>query len=290
MKVMNLVKKAGFLTVLGVSLTSCEKEPALKESIFDITEKPMSQLDQWIHDSYVDPYNIRATYKWNQAFGYYDKTLYPPKIENVEPALRMVKKLWIDTYTEIGGERFVKRIAPRELHLIGSYNVNSNGTITLGEAGGGARITLFNVDYVKYNELQSINMFIHTVQHEYVHILNQSKPYDKEAWSKISKGGLYTSSWYLVDDEESNELGFVTSYARSNYDEDIAETTSFILLKSKADWEAFLAGLKSEQARKDILAKVDIVVKYYEEQFDIDFWKLRDAAERNTNEVLNGNF
>lgn len=290
MKVINIAKKAGVLAILGLGLISCEKESALKESIFDDTEKTRNELDQWIHNNYVSTYNIRATYRWNQAIGYYDKTLYPPKVENVKPSLSMVKKLWIDSYTEVGGEDFVKKLAPREFHLIGSYNRNTDGTITLGEAGGGARITLFNVDYVKYDDEKSVNKFIHTVQHEYVHILNQSKPYDKEAWSRISRGGLYTSSWYLAEDEESNELGFVTSYARSNYDEDFAETASFILLKSKADYNKFIRELPNEKAKQDILKKVAIVVDYYKEQFNIDFWELRDAAERNTNDVINGNF
>lgn len=289
MKVINIAKKAGFVAILSLGLMSCEKDSALNDSIFDETEQTRNELDQWIFKNYVEPYNIRATYRWNQAIGYFDKTLYPPKVENVQPSLSMVKKLWIDSYTEVGGEDFVKKLAPREFHLIGSYNRNNDGTITLGEAGGGARITLFNVDYVKSDDQKSVNQFIHTVQHEYVHILNQSKPYDKEAWSRISKGGLYTSSWYLSKDEESNELGFVTSYARSNYDEDFAETTSFILLKSKAEYEEFMDELP-DSARHDILRKVAIVVDYYKEQFDIDFWELRDAAERNTNDVINGNF
>ncbi len=292
MKVFNIANRIYFFAILGLSLTSCDNDNKLdSESIFEIKDEgPKTELDQWIYDNYTKPYNIAATYKWNQAFGYYDKTLYPPKLDNVQPALQMVKKIWIDSYTQAGGEDFVKYIAPREFHLIGSYNRNDDGTITLGEAGGGARITLFNVDYVKHDERESIDMFVHTVQHEYVHILNQTKRYDKESWAKISSGGLYTSAWYLIDDEESNELGFVTSYARLNYDEDIAETASFVLMKKKAEWEAFLNGLKSAKAREDIEKKVAIVVKYYKDQHGIDFWQLRDFAEQNTQDVLDGNY
>ncbi|MGG5577518.1 substrate import-associated zinc metallohydrolase lipoprotein [Myroides sp. C15-4] len=290
MKVVNVLKQVGILAIIGIGITSCDNDNKLEDSIFDIEPKELNELDTWIDNEFRKPFNIRATYKWNQAFGYYDKTLYPPNETNVKPALSMVKKLWIDSYTDVAGEEFIKEIAPRELHLIGSYNRNNDGTIVLGEAGGGARISLFNVDYVKSDNRESITQFVHTVQHEYVHILNQTKPYDKVAWSKISEGGLYTSSWYLSSDAESNELGFVTNYARLNYDEDIAETTSIILLKTKAEWEKFLADIKSESARQDILKKVAIIVDYYKEQFEIDFWELRDRAEFHTSEVVNGNF
>lgn len=286
----NIGKYVAFGLLGGMLLTACEKEDSLGETIFDLEEKELNELDQWIHDNYVEPYNISATYKWNQALGYYDKTLYPPKVENVKPALQMVKKLWIDTYTELGGETFVKRIAPRQFHLIGSYNFNGDGTITLGEAGGGARITLFNTDYVKHDDLESIRMFVHTVQHEYVHILNQNKDFDKSSWQAASTLGGYTSNWYaILDETESHALGFVTNYARSNFVEDFAETASFILMKSKQEYEDFLAGVP-EAGRAIIKKKEGIVVSYYKNQFGIDFFKLRDAAERNTQDVIDGNF
>ena len=290
MKLNRYIKIASFCAFTAIGLVSCDNDSVLGPSAFDLTEKPRTELDQWIYDSFTAPYNISATYKWNQAQGYYDKTLFPPKEENVQPALGMVKKIWIDSYTQAGGEDFVKAVAPRQLHLVGSYNVNNDGTITLGEAGGGARITLFNTDYVKHDNLASIRQFVHTVQHEYVHILNQNKDYNRIAWSSISPGGDYSSSWYLYDNEESNEMGFVTSYARSNFDEDFAETASFILMHTKVEWEEFLTGLKSAEAKSTILRKVDLVEKYYKDQLNLDFWQLRDFAEENTNQVLLGNF
>ncbi|TDS55928.1 substrate import-associated zinc metallohydrolase lipoprotein [Myroides indicus] len=291
MKFLNIVKSLGLLSVISAAFISCENDNDLGPSIFDLTEKPKTELDQWIYDNYTKDYNIAATYKWNQAFGYYDKTLFPPKEENVKPALQMVKKIWIDSYTQAGGEDFVKKIAPREFHLIGSYNYDPDlQTVVLGEAGGGARITLFNTDYVEHHDLESIRTFVHTIQHEYVHILNQTKDYDRVTWSKISPGGHYTNSWYLYSDEESNNLGFVTNYARSNYDEDFAETASFVLLNTKAEWEAFLNDISEPEGRKKIESKVEQVVRYYKEQLKIDFWQLRDFAEQNTDDVVNDNF
>lgn len=291
MKIYNIIKGLGYAFTVSLLFTACEKEDALRsESIFDTTEKAKTELDTWIYSKYTKEYNISATYLWNEALGKPDKTLFPPKVENVKPALQAIKKIWIDTYSEVGGEDFVKLIAPRQLHFVGSYNVNHNGTIVLGDAGGGARITMYNTDYVDFKNISSIKRFVHTIQHEYIHILNQTKPYDTEAWGKVARSieGGYTSSWYIISDKTSNEVGFVTSYARSNYDEDFAETASFVLLNSKAELAAFMSGVK-EPGRVVIQKKIDLVEKYFKDQFNMDLYALRDAAERNTRNVMQGN-
>lgn len=290
MKVKNIIKGVGLVFTASVLLTACSKEDSLRsESIFDTTEKPKTVLDKWINDTYTKPYNISATYLWDEAMGKPDKTLFPPKVESVKPALQVIKKIWIDSYTEIGGEDFVKKLAPRQLHFVGSYNLNHNGTIVLGDAGGGARITMYNTDYIDFKSLASVKQFVHTIQHEYIHILNQTKPYDLTAWTKVAtKLGGYTSGWYVETDEDSNDLGFVTPYARSNYDEDFAETASFVLLRSEAEKQAFLEEIEDQSGRKIIEEKFALVENYFKTQFNMDFYALRDAAERNTKAVVKG--
>ncbi|EHO05083.1 hypothetical protein HMPREF9714_03446 [Myroides odoratimimus CCUG 12901] len=288
MIIKNIVKGASIVFTTTLLMTSCSKDDSLRsESIFDTTEKPKTELDLWIEAKYTKPYNIAATYLWDEAMGKADKTLYPPKVSSVKPALQVIKKIWIDSYSEIGGEDFVKKIAPRQLHLIGSYNLNHNGTIVLGDAGGGAKITLYNTDFLNLKNIDNVKQFVHTIQHEYIHILNQTKPYDLTAWTDVAKGGGYTSSWYNQTAKASNALGFVTPYARNNYDEDFAETASFVLEKSKTELAAFMLTVP-EPGRAVIQRKIDIVEKYFKEQFDMDFYALRDAAERNTNAVVSG--
>lgn len=290
MKVKNIIKGVGVLFTASVVLASCSKEDSLRsESIFDTNEKPKTVLDKWISDTYTKPYNISATYLWDEAMGKPDKTLFPPRVESVKPALQIIKKIWIDSYTEIGGEDFVKKLAPRQLHFVGSYNLNHNGTIVLGDAGGGARITMYNTDYVNVKDEAGVKQFIHTIQHEYIHILNQTKPYDLAAWTKVAsvKGG-YTSGWYVETDEDSNDLGFVTPYARSNYDEDFAETASFVLLRSEAEKQAFLEEIEDQSGREIIEEKFALVENYFKTQFNMNFYALRDAAERNTKAVVKG--
>ena len=287
--IINIGKSLGLVFLSSLLFTACDKDDdKMDDTIFDTSEPIRTELDEWIYENYTKPYNIAATYLWDDNLVRPDKELFPPKISSVMPALQVVKKIWLDSYSEIGGEDFVKLIAPRQLHLVGSYNVNQNGTIVLGEAGGGARITLFNTDYVNFKNIESIKEFVHTIQHEYIHILNQTKPFDRQAWTNVQvQGGPYTSAWYIQPEAESNELGFVTSYARNNQEEDFAETASFVLLHSEEDLYAFLNGVP-QRGRNVIIQKINLVYEYFQEQFTMDFFDLRDVAERNTQAIING--
>ncbi len=273
-----------FLTL--VTLISCSNNDQVEESQLDYTQPPKTALDNWIGINYLNPYNINVQYKWNQNTVDNSRYLFPPLIEKVQPALEIVQKIWLDSYNAIGGTDFVKKIAPREIVMVGGVNLNSVGTRTLGLAEGGQRVTLFETDYIDKTNRANIQEFIHTIQHEYIHILNQNKPFDEKAWAVITPVG-YTADWYNYEIPESNEIGFITSYARSNINEDFAETASMILVYSKAEYAAFLNNIVSDSAYFALIAKEALVVKYFKDAFDMDFYALRDEAEKNTNAVIN---
>lgn len=285
---MKIVKynKIAILFLTLVTLISCSNDNQVGESQLDYTQPAKSALDNWIDINYLNPYNINVQYKWNQNTVDNSRYLFPPLIEKVQPALEIVQKIWLDSYKAIGGTDFVKKIAPREIVMVGGVNLNSVGTRTLGLAEGGQRVTLFETDYIDKTNRANIQEFLHTIQHEYIHILNQNKPFDEKAWAAITPVG-YTADWYNYDIPESNELGFITSYARSNINEDFAETASVILISSKAEYAAFLAGIESPTALAALKAKEALVVKYFKDAFDMDFYALRDEAEKNTNAVIN---
>lgn len=283
MKTHNIVIKT-FAALFAIALHSCSSETSLGESQLDLSKPPMTVLDNWIETNYVNPFNIRVQYKWDQNVVDNNRYLYPPQQNKVQPALEVVQKIWLDSYTAIGGPNFVKLIAPKEFVLVGGVNLNENGTILLGLAEGGQRITLFETDYVNKKDPANIKRFIHTIQHEYLHILNQTKPFDEDGFSKITPTG-YTSNWYATSVATAREEGFITDYARSNVNEDFAEMASTMLVYSKVEYDAILAGITSTKAKEAIKAKEALVVKYYKDAFNIDFYKLRDEAEKNTNEV-----
>lgn len=285
MKIVNTYKKiAVFVGVL--TLTACAHEDQPTESQLDFNQPLRTELDKWIDNNYLVPYNINAQYKWNQNTVDNTRFLFPPTLDKVQPALEIVKQIWLASYATVGGADFVKKIAPREIVLVGGVNSNSNGTRTLGIAEGGQRITLFEVDNINKKNRAIVAEFIHTIQHEYVHILNQNKPFDEQAWGKLTPSG-YTATWHLETTAASRELGFITNYARSNVVEDFAETASIILISTKAEYAAILASITSAKARADIQRKEAIVVQYFKDAFNMDFYALRDEAEKNTTYVIN---
>jgi len=285
MKILKQYKKiilfAGVLT-----LGACAHEEQPGDSQLDYTQPVKTPLDNWITANYLNPFNINAQYRWNQNTVDNNRFLFPPMVESVQPALEVVKQIWIDSYNAVGGADFVKKLAPREIVLVGGVNSNTNGTRTLGIADSGQRITLFEVDYLNRTNRANVTEFIHTIQHEYVHILNQNKPFDEEAWQKISPGD-YTGTWHLEVLQTSRNLGFVTNYARNNIIEDFAETASTILTSSKAEYAAILASITDPNGRAKLQQKEAMVVQYYKDAFNIDFYALRDKAEQNTTNVIN---
>ena len=285
MKILNKYKKLALLSAV-VLLGSCAGDEPLKDSQLDLSTPPKTALDNWIDTNYLLPYNINVQYKWNPNVVDNNRFLYPPIQAKVQPVLEIVQKIWLESYKAVAGPNFVKNIAPREFVLVGGVNLNTTGTITLGLAEGGKRITFFETDNVDKKNRANIKRFLRTIQHEYIHILNQTKPFDEKSMATITPTG-YSSAWYNTSDAVALEEGFLTAYAKSNINEDFAETAATILVSSKAEYAAILAAIVSPVARASIKSKEAIVVKYYKDAFNIDLYKLRDEAEKNTNDVIN---
>ena len=268
-------------------MNSCSSDDKLTTSQLPDTNPENSELDNWIDANYVDPYNIAVYYNWNQNKVDNNRFLFPPYQDKVQPVLEIVKTIWLDSYTELGGPDFVKKIATREIVLVGGINLNTTGTVTLGLAEAGQRITLFETDNVNKKDRENVQRFIATIQHEYIHILNQTKPFNEQAYEKITPAG-YTTNWYATSIEQAREEGFITDYARASVIEDFAEMASIMLTYSKEEYESILGSIVSVKAVNDIKAKEALVVSYFKQAFDIDFYALRDAAERNTDKVVKG--
>jgi substrate import-associated zinc metallohydrolase lipoprotein len=267
---------------------SCTRDNVtLGPSVLNTAQPIKTDLDRWIEANYVNPYNIEVLYKWEKNAVDNNRYLYPPTQSQVTPALEIIQRIWINSYNEVGGVNFVKKIAPRQLVLVGGLNLNTNGTILLGLAEAGQRISLFNTDLVDKTDRANVTEFIHTIQHEYIHILNQTKPFDEKNFAKITPAG-YTANWYATPTSVARSQGFITDYSRSNVIEDFAEMASTMLTSSKAEYDAIILALPSDKARADVKAKEALVIKYFKEAFDMDFYKLRDVTEKNTNAVING--
>lgn len=264
---------------------SCEPDNAVSPgSNLDTTPASMNELDTWIYDNFTQPYNVEIVYRWTESLVSQSRYLYPPTADSVQSALNVVRKLWIDTYSDVGGENFVKHIAPRQIVLVGGRNVNPSGTITLGLAEAGKRITLFEIDLLQKSSISEINRFIHTIQHEYVHILNQTKPFDEAAYGQITPEG-YTAQWFNESLSGSRSDGFITAYARANESEDFAEMASTMLNMNREDWDNLIDGI-GDPGTSRLRQKEQIVVDYYKTEFDMDLYVLQDSAYQATLRIL----
>ncbi len=278
--------KAVLAVMLLILIGSCDEDGSLGESQLNTETPDLSELDEYIRSNYVDTYNIDVLYQWNENVVDYNRFLFPPTEEQVQPVLEVVKKIWLDSYTEIGGEDFVKLVAPRQLLLVGGRNFNRSGTILLGIAEGGKRITLFETDLVDVKDRGNITRFISTIQHEYTHILNQTKPFDEQGFGRITPTE-YTAQWFNTSIADARELGFVTDYARNDVVEDFAEMVNIMLVNSNEEYNAIVDAIANPQARVDIRAKEAMVVEYFDTQWGIDFYELQAVTARNTQEVIN---
>lgn len=323
MKNIKFISTSILLLVLSISI-SCSSKENLGESDLDTSTPELTDLDIWIRDNYTTDYNIEVLYHWDENVVDRNRYLFPPSIDKVQPALAAVKKIWIDTYTEVGGEDFIKKIAPREVLLVGGINLNPSGTITLGVAEGGKRITFFNTDLVDLTDRASLTRFVSTMQHEYAHILNQTVPFDEEEFQSITPFN-YTAQWFNESIEAANELGYITDYARANVGEDFAEMVNTMLSNSADEYNAILEAIRTRVVTREVTAainalpadaadetiaavteavtltasnqaqiainairaKENLVAEYFLDNFNLDIYELQEVAARNTAEVLN---
>ncbi|CAL2081451.1 substrate import-associated zinc metallohydrolase lipoprotein [Tenacibaculum sp. 190524A02b] len=255
------MKKIYLLMAISGLLFSCNPtDEKLEGSNLDINTPNLNTTDQWLRDNYTTPYNIEVTYKWDEGRVDLNRYLHPPYLENVIPVMEIVKTIWLDTYSQVGGADFVKKIAPRELVLVGGKNLNEDGTRTLGFAEGGKNIVLFEADLIDLKSKASVIRFVETIQHEYTHILNQTVRFDEEAFKQITPAD-YTAQWFNPANETervdiANSLGFISDYSRLNHTEDFAEMVTALLSNSATEYAALLSNIRTRIINKAVTEAV----------------------------------
>ena len=88
----------------------------------------------------------------------------------------------------------------------------------------------------------------------------------------------YTSSWADRSNEEARELGYISAYASSQPREDFVEMIAYMLIRSATKWDALVDGIASPLARASIRQKEQLIVEYYQEKFNINFYELRELT------------
>lgn len=268
--------------VASFALMSCSDDDPSSESIFPTTSPKRDAFDKWLLENYTFPYNVEMKYKMEDIESDMKYHLVPADSAKTAKLSIIMKYLWFDAYNEVIGPDFIKENMPRTIHFIGSPAYNSEGTMVLGTAEGGLKITLYMVNSLDDETLKDYDTmnkyYFHTLHHEFTHILNQKIPYD-QSFKLITESGYVSGDWYTIPDKTAHQAGFVTPYAMVEPLEDFAEMLSNYVTMSQSEWNAILADAGTTGAAS-ISAKLDIVRNYMQESWNVDIDQLRAAVLR----------
>lgn len=292
------MKKYLYIAMLGLAvclgLGSCSEDAPSDPTNFPTTPVERNAFDQWLLKNFTYPYNVSFLYKMKDIESDMTKNLVPADSAKSTKLAIIIKYLWFDAYAEAIGPDFIKENVPRVIHLIGSPAFNSNGTIVLGTAEGGQKVTLYTVNSLTDKNLKDYSYlndyYFHTMHHEFTHILNQKIAYNK-SFDKVTASGYVSGDRTNVEDVDAQKKGFVTAYAMEEGKEDFAEMLSTYVTSTPTQWEKILstagANMVDETltARQAIEQKLSIVRDYMSKSWGLDIDKLRDAVLHRGNEL-----
>ncbi len=241
------MKYLSSLAVAAIALlgaTSCS-EDELGPTIFpDVADEldPNSytyKFDKWLKESYLTPYNLDFRYKMQDVGTDMNYNLVPATYDKAVDLAVLTKYLWFDVYDKLAGEEFLKSYGPRIIHLIGSPAFQpQTGTMVLGLAEGGIKVSLFRVNELDNTNFAMMNNFyFKTMHHEFAHILHQTKTIPTD-FSQISNGKYDDNNWQDQWEPRINSLGIVTNYGSSQMREDFAETIANYITLTDEQWES----------------------------------------------------
>ena len=252
--------------LLCAALTACSDNDDLDStSVVRPTTTEQNDLDRWLERNYVEAYNIQLKYRFEDiesSMGYY---LTPASYKQSIAMAKLVRHMCLEAYDEITGSTdFIKAYFPKILYLVGSYAYKTNGSVVLGTAEAGAKITLYNLDNLNPKTVNAKTGYFKTIHHEFSHILNQTKPYPTD-FTEISGPDYVQDQCFEIykTTESALQKGFISPYA------------------SKAD---------GETGRPKIEAKFEIVYNYMKTSWEIDLNKLREIVLRRAEEAPNLDF
>lgn len=251
-------------------------QPTIENNVFDV----------WLNTNYVQTYNIDYKYKYDHKEASYSYYLSPARLDKSMKLAKIIKHAWLEAYVEVAGIDFMRSNRPAILQVIGTAAWNENGTMTLGTAEGGLKITLYLGNWLDETNIDEMNRyFFKTMHHEFTHILQQSKDYPQE-YNTISAANYLPSGWQNRTAAEAAALGFITPYAGSSDVEDITEITACYITNSDAQ-NATVKAQAGTDGWAIIEQKQQIMKSYMKEVWNIDMDQLRAVVHRRMGEVGN---
>lgn len=275
-----------------LSLFSCSEDKLSDESVIIVSTKEKNSFDLWLDANFLNPYNIRFQYRYEETESDYNYYTVPAEMNQSIKLAHIVKYICLDSYSEIAGEDFVRAYFPKQFYLIGEWEYRNNGSYILGTAEGGKKILLSGVNYVDYYSQSMRDMtelYLKTIHHEFTHILNQTVPFPTD-YQFVTKDSYLASAWNTAPyntPEYYLAAGFISDYSQQEVNEDFAEMLSIYVCYSEGQWNEWLEQAGSEGAEL-INNKLSIVRRYMNDSWHIDIDKLRDIILRREADIEAG--
>lgn len=265
--------------IAGLSvLNACSKDEDLTTPIEGLggVRYQKTALDNEIYETYTKPYNIEVVYRWDAGLMSHTTVLIPAEEGRVLPVMNVLKKGWIEPFEEIAGSDFVKRYVPKQYVLIGSYAYTSTGNIVLGSADQGLKVNMYGINQINIKSAGGIRQILGTVHHELAHVLHQNIMYPVDF--ELVCAGDYASNGLSLTQEHARSLGFTGGYGMTSPNEDFATLVSTMLNNSKAEFDDMINSIPEELGRTRLREKENIVVAYFLQAWNIDFWALQQKT------------
>lgn len=234
---LTIIKSGVLLALMTAFAVSCAEEaPEPGRDIPGLGGYPSENtpLDQWLMENYAKPYNIEVVYRWNSNELSTTAQLVPMFEYLVQPTMDMIRQVWFAPYETLAGSSFIRQMAPKKIVLVGSPQYNTDGSKVLGQAEGARKITLFDGNNYQPTNAEWIREIMHTIEHEFAHILHQTRSYGA-SFRELSAGSYSPTGWQNYSETLALYNGFYSSYAMSAVDEDFVETISLLVVYGM-DW------------------------------------------------------
>ncbi|WP_066628280.1 zinc-binding metallopeptidase [Labilibacter marinus] len=275
---------------ISVILGACSEEEGIDTSIsvISVEQGKANDFDKYLNHILVKPYNIRFLYKFEDVESDLNYQLVPAVYENSIRMANLVKYLCLDAYEEVAPDNFLEAYFPKMMMMVGSGAYRNNGTVVLGTAEGGLKITLYDINNLDVTDIDRLyEFYFRTIFHEFSHILHQTKDYTTD-FDRISAteyvGGSWNDAW---EDKSSLEAGFISDYSSKEADEDFVELIAHYITNTPEVWEEKMVAAAKDGAkgRAVIEAKMAIVSSYLSQSWDIDIDELRAAIQKRADEL-----
>ncbi len=296
------MKKINYLllfAVLSALMTACSDDQvdAGKTLLTTEQEPAKTDLDKYLDKNYMTPYNIDFDYRFEDS----EKTdremgfqLVPVRPEKALEMAKVVKYICLDAYQKVAPKDFLKKYFPKKLRIIGSGPYDGRGNEILALATEGLEITLYHINTFGLKEViveengknisklvddmdQAVKLYSRVIIHEFSHIMHHKVDYPHRFRTMTDKDYL-GGAWSESTEEEAYKKGFLSPYARKEYNEDFVEVLAHYVILTDAQWNDILKKAGKEGTLK-INNKLELVKDYMLDVWDVDLDRLKSEVQ-----------